>query len=374
MRPVIVSYYTKGTGYETEARRLRASLKALGPGLELYDIRGIDNLGNWMKNTHRKASIIKEAMDRYQLPVLFIDADAVVHKYPDLFDIIQEDIAVHYHAGHQLNSAVIFFNKTINAENLLNAWIERNRKQPQTLEQQNLQDLIESHPWNTEISIYKLPPEYAKIFDLMPEVQDPVIELFQASRRLRDDVRISLTEKEKYCRQWKTNYMPSVSARVLADYINSFVHYPYRLLDIGCGDGTTVVELRKKGWLCDGMDITLAGLKPEAVKGFYESTLWAMPFNDREFGFTFSTDVLEHIPPEKIEDAIKEIFRISRHRTLHIIATFPHEMDGVDLHLTVKPISWWQEQFDKFNPGIQVELIDRIDFLKRMKDGSLCKI
>lgn len=374
MKFVIVSYYTKGTGYETEARRLRASLKALGPGLELFDIRGIENLGNWMKNTHRKASIIKEAMDHYQLPILFIDADAVVHKYPDIFDIIQEDIAVHYYMDRQLASGTVFFNNTTAAKELINAWIERNNSQPQNLEQDNLQNVVESFETQKKITIYRLPAEYCKIFDLMDEISDPVIEHFQASRRLRDDVRISLAEKEKYRRQWRTNYMPSVSARVLADYINSFVHYPYRLLDIGCGDGTTVVELRKKGWLCDGLDITLAGLKPEATKGFYESALWAMPFNDREFGFTFSTDVLEHIPPEKIEDSIKEIFRISRHRTLHIIATFPHEMDGIDLHLTVRPISWWQEQFDTFNPGIHVELIDRIDFLKRMKDGTLCKI
>lgn len=180
---------------------------------------------------------------------------------------------------------------------------------------------------------------------------------------------IALKEKAKYDYRWKTDYKASQCAEAWAEYIYRASRKGERLLDIGCGDGTTVKILRYIGFDCRGADITLAGCKnfPNYHNKciFYEAPAWNISFaRDHAFDFTFSTDFLEHLPQEKVEASIQEIFRITKKRTFHCVAIFPDTRDGVELHLTIKPIEWWQEIFNKFNTkGIETRIISRKDFL-----------
>ena len=81
---------------------------------------------------------------------------------------------------------------------------------------------------------------------------------------------------------------------------------------------------------------------------------WAnLPFKDNQFDYTFSTDVLEHIPLEMVEKTIKEIYRITRVETFHCIATVD-DPNYPNVHLTIESIEWWKGQFGKAN-GKQVD-------------------
>lgn len=175
---------------------------------------------------------------------------------------------------------------------------------------------------------------------------------------------IEKEEKEKYSNLWKTDYIPSQSAIPLADYISQF-NKNWKLLDIGCGNGITAGLLRKKGFNCFGVDITLDGIKDKEC--FYEAPAWRLPFEDNEFDFTFSTDVLEHLPTDLVDKTIKEIFRVTKIKTFHCIATFFVSTDvkgGVILHQTVKPIKWWREKFERLNAKkLDLKVMDRKDFL-----------
>jgi len=368
---IVVSYYTKNTSYQLSAEKLECSLQKLG--IE-HDIQGIDNFGNWNKNTQYKAIFILEMLDKYQdKNIVFIDADAVVHLYPDLFDVLDVDFAVHYFRGNQLASGTLFFKNNAICRELVKAWIERNNYNPSNLEQKNLEDIIDE-VWHYKITLFDLPPEYCTIFDMSPDVKQPIIEHFQLSRKSRTEVSVYYREQEKYSRQWKEGYQRSACAVPLAYYIASKAQKHWTLLDMGCGDGTTISILNRLGFRCHGVDITLQGLvgKPiytnqnisGAEKLVIEAPIWNIPVKDKSVDFTFSTDVLEHLPPELVIKSIKEIYRITKLKTYHCIANFSHRLNGQEMHLTIRPVEWWIKHFSDCNKdNIDTRVEDRKDFL-----------
>jgi ubiquinone/menaquinone biosynthesis C-methylase UbiE len=175
---------------------------------------------------------------------------------------------------------------------------------------------------------------------------------------------IEKQEKNKYARRWIKEYRASQPAFLLADFIHRQALPEDSLLEVGCGSGRTINDLLLKGRRCTGLDITLAGIRGDKT-GFVEAPIWRMPFKDEQFDFTFSTDTLEHLPPEMVEAAIKEIFRVTRRKTFHCIATFPHVVDDEPLHLTVQPIAWWVNMFIRYGTtDVGIEIVDRVDFLR----------
>ena len=176
---------------------------------------------------------------------------------------------------------------------------------------------------------------------------------------------VHINEKEKYEWLWRNGYKPSKCALLLADYVAKSCNPEWRLLDIGCGDGLTVYSLRKQRFNCQGLDITLAGLK-NGKDGFKEESAWQMSYPDDSFDFTFSTDLLEHLPPEFVDDSIAEIFRVTRYRTFHSIANFADVRAGRVLHLIREPVEWWRAKFNALNmKGLKFEIIDRKIFLMK---------
>lgn len=376
---IVVSYYTFNTEYERASLRLIDSLKKFKIP---YQVKGIDNIGAWDRNTHYKALFIKEMIETAPADknIVFLDADAVVHRYPQLFHEIEEDFAAHYYQGKQLASGTLYFKNSRLTKGLVTEWIKRNDENPSELDQANLQERVYTAKGIGVLRVKDLPPEYCKIFDLMADIKDPVIEHFQLSRRARTEVSIYAQEKQKYADLWSADYQSSRCALPLVKYVKQNADPNWKMLDIGCGDGSTVRSLRSRNLNAYGCDITLMGIKDRCSCSepyFTEAPIWNMPFSDRAFDFTFSTDVLEHIPPAMVKRSIKEIFRVTKHKTFHCIAnTFSDIRNGQELHLSRHPMEQWGEWFkEENNNGISFELIDRKEFLKipeyQIKGGEL---
>jgi pyruvate-formate lyase-activating enzyme len=192
----VIGYYTRNTGYEELAKRLQASLDLFN--IE-HHIIGVRNLGSWQRNTQFKPEFIKWQLRSRRRPVLYVDVDAVLHRYPSqIHNLIADsvDFAVHYfkhNAGMpqgQLASGTLFFNYTEAAFELLDAWIDRCAQNPDMLDQLVLQELLDGRTMiDTERTRMRVLPEsYCKIFDLTPGCPRPVIEHHQASRTLRQAV------------------------------------------------------------------------------------------------------------------------------------------------------------------------------------------
>lgn len=171
--PLFVSYYTKGTIYEWKVRTLESSLKKLWLK---YDIVGIENLGSWQKNTYHKAKFIREMLDKHpHNDLVFVDADAVVWEYPELFENINEDIAVRVFKGKEILSGTVFVKNSDRGKEIINRWIEINKKYSNRWEQKNLADVLKNYEFKP------LPDEYCYIQGLEKR-KKAVIEHFQASR------------------------------------------------------------------------------------------------------------------------------------------------------------------------------------------------
>ena len=151
------------------------------------------------------------------------------------------------------------------------------------------------------------------------------------------------SEKEKYAALWQAGSYRSQSALPFARYLKGTIYGV--CLEIGCGDGTTLNYVNRDPAVhCYGLDITIEHCIKVPNRLLYEAPVWDMPFEANHFKFTFSTDVLEHLPTKKVAAAINEISRITEVQTIHQIATFKMGNE----HLTVQPIEWWGEQFSKY--------------------------
>ena len=187
----LTSFYTAKTGYAKMAPKFKQS--AIDAGIEEMTIDEYPNLKDWHKNTRIKAVIIREhliGLEGLYDAIVFVDIDARFHSYPKLFDELTCDFAAHFrnwrHARDELLSGTLFFRINKRTRDLVADWIELNRQNPTIWEQKNLQRAFKRAP---TLKHANLPIEYCTIFDDSNRSKiEPVIEHFQASRKLRYEV------------------------------------------------------------------------------------------------------------------------------------------------------------------------------------------
>lgn len=198
-RIIFVSFYTPN--YEPAAKALRASLREYNVE---YDVRAIDHRepdaeahDKFLANVRYKPTFIQEMAEKHKGKydaVVWVDSDAVIQERPRLLEKIKQDLAVHYRDGTELLSGTMFWRTNFRTRKALGLWVEAveaAREQMKWLmcpEQEVLQTLIAQSA--LPISVYYLPTEYCKIFDLVEDNDRarevvPVIEHFQASRQTR---------------------------------------------------------------------------------------------------------------------------------------------------------------------------------------------
>lgn len=197
MKPwTLISYYTRGTGYEAEARKLIASCDRLGVR---HAVAAVNSRGSWQANTQMKAEIILQALNVTGADdnLVFVDADAIVREYPVLFDTLDADLGLSFRnyalfpcgsrrAGKELLSGTIYLARRPVVSELIREWISENHKNPQAWDQRTLQAVVERN--RSTLAIAELPPTYCKIFDLMRAAGPGVIEHYQKSRLYRSKV------------------------------------------------------------------------------------------------------------------------------------------------------------------------------------------
>lgn len=195
---MVISFYTKGTGYEREIKKLEASLKRFGIHYHFY---GSKQYGSWRANLNAKSACILAALDKYpQKDIVFLDSDAIVRQYPELFDRLSfsglHDMAAHFHAypqsvpGGSLLSGTLWFRNNKTARALVKLWHQIGLDFPQVRHQHCLRLAIdEMRRAGRKVNVFRMPREYTCIFDYRANRgAQPVIEHFQASRKLKSEV------------------------------------------------------------------------------------------------------------------------------------------------------------------------------------------
>ncbi|MCK4934536.1 MAG: hypothetical protein KAR79_03020 [Simkaniaceae bacterium] len=189
MIPQIISFYTKNTPYEKEAKALSESCKKFQLD---SDIVGIDTLGDWEVNCCYKSKFLLNQLETKKKPLIWIDADGEINKRPTLFETIDADLAVwinkkaSIHHLSKVISSTIYINYTENTLKLLRLWKNLCEKQltdpkrkVEIWDQTCLRDAMFHQ--ETQAKILPLPDSYCARFD-DPIKESPVITQYQASR------------------------------------------------------------------------------------------------------------------------------------------------------------------------------------------------
>jgi 2-polyprenyl-3-methyl-5-hydroxy-6-metoxy-1,4-benzoquinol methylase len=122
------------------------------------------------------------------------------------------------------------------------------------------------------------------------------------------------------------------------------------VLDAGTGSGKGALALQAKGFRVTCVDVTDAGLIPEAkALPFYTGCLWHdlkrfAPTGS--FDWVYCTDVLEHIQPQFTMLACEQMLRVSRRGLFLSVSLVPDNFGvwvGKPLHQTVESYQWWKE-------------------------------
>ena len=170
---LFISYYTPN--YKEEANRLIKSLDKFGLK---YIINEIESKGSWQKNTQYKPEFIEKKLRFYNMPVIWVDADAEIVQYPAVFGSLNCDIAYVMFNG-ELLTGTLYLQPTERVFELLRLWREEVSRNDRFSEQKVLRIILKNFKCNK----VELPQTYCQIFDTMADVGEPVIIQYQASRK-----------------------------------------------------------------------------------------------------------------------------------------------------------------------------------------------
>jgi hypothetical protein len=124
MNTMFVSYYSDippCTFYKDSAFKLKNRIEKLGG--KIY-IEELPNLGSYALNCLRKPKFISDCLEKFNQPIIWIDADSIVNNLPMEMDNIDEDIACVIKSNGCPESALIYFNNTQKSKEFINTWID----------------------------------------------------------------------------------------------------------------------------------------------------------------------------------------------------------------------------------------------------------
>ncbi len=169
----------------------------------------------------------------------------------------------------------------------------------------------------------------------------------------------SLFQQEdlKYSQLWSRDYREAnwhKLASALLSRVDKRVPSLPRVIDFGCGNGKALEFFTRAGLRCTGVDISSYACEQLSRKGYsvVHSSLDSLAmFEDGAFSYGFSNDVLEHLPESCVESSLAEMSRLVSHDLFVSVCPTPSHrksLDGQGLHLTIKPVQWWEQQLSAY--------------------------
>jgi len=105
------------------------------------------------------------------------------------------------------------------------------------------------------------------------------------------------------------------------DYV--LKHFKFKsFLDVGCSTGVGVQTVTNENIIARGIDISETAIRLARERGRQceVGSICDIPFVNGIFDMVFSSDVMEHMKPEDIDTALKELHRVSRKYIAMVIA------------------------------------------------------
>jgi SAM-dependent methyltransferase len=166
-------------------------------------------------------------------------------------------------------------------------------------------------------------------------------------------------ERAKYEQMWRHDdyrtISPGLDALEQFDLLKQLRGLGVRgILDAGCGSGKfmrRILEQHGDEFTIRGFDIAGNCLDPwfagREAGLLTTGCLWDEAGLPGPNDAVVCTDVLEHIPTERVPDVLRNLRAAATRAVFLGIALFPDgfgpKVLGTPLHLTVKPVEWWLE-------------------------------
>ena len=142
----------------------------------------------------------------------------------------------------------------------------------------------------------------------------------------------------------KMFYRGTKVASKLEDFLGTYK--PSSLIDFGCGKG----DLHK-----------LLGETIPKVAGYDPGMPEFETLPNDIYEVLVSTDVLEHIEPEMLDETLKVINKLFTKSCYLIIASYHAKKylpDGRNAHLIIESFEWWKNKLETFVEGTIVHTVD----------------
>ena len=170
---------------------------------------------------------------------------------------------------------------------------------------------------------------------------------------------LELVEREKYEKIWNDpryrRYSPG-EGLVHEAYTGLGMQERQSLIDYGCGTGRALKHFAS--WGLDVLGIDIAENCLEVDVAFMRACLWDLP--DVKSTHAYCTDVMEHIPEDRVDDVLAGIAKRSIGAYFQI-ALRPDSSGpmiiGEQLHLTVKGDDWWRHKLRKYWDEVSMKVL-----------------
>lgn len=167
------------------------------------------------------------------------------------------------------------------------------------------------------------------------------------------------SERDKYRRMWKVpEYRHSSPGEGLVPLaVESLGMKPGEsVIDFGCGPARATQKLKDAGFAVLGLDIA-SNCRDEGIDvPFREVCLWNLPDDLAPADYGLCCDVMEHVPPERVDAVLAGIKARTRKGVLFSIAFFNDgfgNVIGERLHLTVRRRPWWEARLGEYWPNVR---------------------
>lgn len=140
---------------------------------------------------------------------------------------------------------------------------------------------------------------------------------------------------------WRQECLRIWLERCLADMPERGIVHGHKFLDVGCGRAESVDIAREMGFESRGCELAPVCAERDDVDLLHDGAK-SLPYPDREFDVVTCMDVLEHVEPAELDQTIRSIWRVCRHRAL--IGVPGKREQNPPEHLTLEGESWWHDK------------------------------
>lgn len=186
---MVTSGYTIGSQYFNDAMKMYESAHHHGIASEAMPFK---TFGTWRANANYKGNLVLSALKRHPLiNIVWIDADAIILKYPELFDDMEYDIAVYFaewplgSGQKKCSNGTIFFKNTPEVRAFVEEWAKWSMNHPTESQQDMFGKMLRASSLNWG----ELLPEYCMV--VAPDPLHPnMLKHIKKPGPIRDDVKM----------------------------------------------------------------------------------------------------------------------------------------------------------------------------------------